>query len=248
MNHIIVANWKMNPSNPKEAQALFDSTKNAVGRLRSVNIILAPPAIYLQSLANTYRGNKINFAAQEISIYDSGSHTGDISAEQFSNTGANYALIGHSECMAPLEELRIETFMAMKHNLIPIVFIGESKRDNHGKYLKIIKNQILASLKELSTSQINDVIFCYEPVWAVGADKPMDSYDIHAMMLYIRKVLTEEYGTTVARKIQMLYGGSVNTENIKNILEIEDIDGVAVGRASTNIEQFTELLKIANKV
>jgi len=248
MSHIILANWKMSPSSPKESHALFETTKNAVGRLRSVSVILAPPALYLQALASGYGGNKIEFAAQEISIYDSGSHTGDISAEQFANTGASHALIGHSECMAPLEELRVETFMAMKHGLTPIVFVGERERDDHGKYLKVVQEQMLAALKELSESQIKDIIFCYEPVWAVGASKAMSVYDMHAMVLYMRKVLTEQYGTSTARKVQILYGGSVNADNITSILEIEDLDGVAVGRASTNKEQFTELLKIANKI
>ncbi len=248
MTHTILANWKMSPKSPKEAQSLFDSIKNAVGRLRAVGIILAPPAIFLQSLTSSYKGSKIEFAAQEISIYDNGSHTGDISAEQFYNIGARYTLIGHSECMAQLEELRIETFMALKHGLAPIVFIGESERDEQGKYLRVVKEQMLASLKELSMEQISDVIFCYEPVWAVGADEAMNTYDIHAMILYIRKVLVEEYSAAIARKVQILYGGSVNIANVKSILEIEDLDGIAVGRVSTDAEKFIELLKIANKV
>ena len=248
MTHTILANWKMNPKSPKEAQLLFESTKNAVGRLRAVSIILAPPVIFLQSITSGYKGNKIEFAAQEISLYDSGSHTGDISAEQFYNTGAQYALIGHSECMAPLEELRVETFMALKHGLTPIVFIGEGERDEQGKYLKVVRDQIITSLKELSAGQMSDVIFCYEPVWAVGANRAMDVYDIHAMALYIRKVLVEEHSAAIARKVQILYGGSVNIANVKSILEIEDLDGIAVGRVSTDAEKFTELLKIANKV
>ncbi len=247
MTHTILANWKMNPDSPKEAQILFDSIKNTVGRLRSISVIIAPPALFLHSLASCYKGNKVAFSAQKISIYESGSHTGNISAEQFANSGAQYALIGHSECNATLEDLRIQTFLSVKYSLIPIVFVGERQRDTYGKYLNAIKEQISSALKELSDNQIKDVILCYEPVWAIGAKEAMSAYDIHTMVLYIRKILAELYNTSLAQRVRILYGGSVNTGNIESILEIEDLDGVGVGRASTDMEQFKELLKIANR-
>ncbi len=248
MTHIILANWKMSPSGPKEAQALFASTKNAVGRLRSVSVILAPPALFLPMLASGYGGNKVEFAAQAISTHEGPAHTGLLSAEQFASSGAQYALVGHSEQGDSLDDIRVKTFLALKHSLTPVVFVGEHERDAQGKYLQVVREQMLSALKELSVGQISDAIFCYEPVWAVGAKSAMSAYDIHAMALCMRKVLVEEYGAATARKVQILYGGSVNAGNIASILEISDLDGVAVGRASTNAEQFTELLKIANKV
>jgi len=232
----------------KEAQTLFDITKNTVGRLRSLQVILAPPALFLPTLAAGYGGNKVILAAQSISTYEDVSHTGSLSAEQFAQAGAQHTLVGHSESKDSLEDLRIKTFLALKHNLTPIVFVGEHDRDEQGTYLQVVREQILTALKELSIGQVSEVLFCYEPVWTVGAAKAMSTYDIHAMVLYIQKVLTEEYGAVVARKVQILYGGSVNIGNITSILEIADLDGVAVGRASTNADTFTELLKIANKV
>ena len=238
----------MSPKSAKEAQALFDHTKNTVGRLRSVTIVIAPPALYIPTLKAGYGGNKIALSAQEISVHEEGSHTGEISAEQYAHSGAKYALVGHSECNASLGDIRIQTFLAVKHNLTPIVFIGESQRDAHGAYLETVQEQILASLEELSLKQVGTVVFCYEPVWAIGQAEPMDTYDIHTMMLFIRKVIAESYGPAMAKKIQVLYGGSVNSKNITGILAIDAVDGVAVGRASTDAMQFAELLKIANKV
>jgi triosephosphate isomerase len=248
MAHIILANWKMSPRSGKEAQALFDKTKDAVGRLRSVDVILAPPVVFMQMLASKYGGNKIAFAAQHISTHEEVAHTGSISAEQCASVGAGYVLIGHSESGDTIDDLRVKTFLALKHKLRPIVFVGESERDAGGHYLKVVREQMLTSLEELSDTKLSEVIFCYEPVWAVGQEQPMDAYEVHAMVLYMRKVLVEAYGATVARKVQILYGGSVNEETIVQILTISDLDGVAVGRASTDAGRFTELLKVANKV
>ncbi len=248
MKHIILANWKASPTTVKEATALFNSTKLAVSKMRSVEVILAPPAVYIESMASKYRGNKINFCAQAISTYEDVAHTGALSATHFKSVGATYALIGHSEIGDSIDDLRIKTFLAIKYGLTPIVFVGEGSRDLSASYLGVIKEQIQAALKELSESQVQTVIFCYEPVWAVGQAEAMDSYDVHQMMLYLRKVLLDEYGAAMARKSIMLYGGSVNTGNIKDLLEIDDLDGVAVGRASTDAGAFTELLGVANKV
>ncbi len=248
MKHLILANWKMSPSSAKEAQTLFDSTKKLVGRLRSVQVVAAVPAVFIQSLASSYSGNKIQLAAQNISAYEEVANTGSLSAGQFASIGAGYTLIGHSETTDTIDDLRVKTFLALKHSLTPIIFVGEERRDNTGKYLKVIKEQMLAAMQELSKVQIEQTIFCYEPVWSVGQDESPSTYEIHTIILYMRKVLAEEHGSNIAQKIQILYGGSVNTDNIKGIIEIEDLDGVAVGRASTNSEQFAEILKIANKI
>ncbi len=248
MRHIILANWKMTPGSPKEAKDLFDATKLGIGRMRSVNAILAVPAIYIASLKNTYKGNKLDFCAQSISAFEDKSHTGEISALQYKNIGAEYCLIGHSETTDTLDDLRIKTFLAVKYGLSPIVFIGEDNRDASGKYLQTIREQLKSALKELSHSQINNVIFCYEPVWAIGKRVALEPYDVHQMALFLRKILVEEYGAGIARKAKILYGGSVNTDNIANILTIDDIDGVAVGRVSTDKKAFIDLLALANKV
>ncbi len=248
MKHLILANWKMSPGSPKEAQSLFDNTKNIVSKLRSVQVIIAVPSVFIQMLASSYGGNKVQLAAQDISTYEDIANTGSLNAKQFASIGAKYVLIGHSETGDKVDDLRIKTFLALKNSLSPIIFVGESKRDNIGKYLKLIKDQMMTSLQELSKSQIEKVIFCYEPIWSVGQDKSLDTYEIHTIILYMRKILTEEYGLNIAQKVQILYGGSVNIENIEGIIEIDDLNGVAIGRASTDTEQFTEILKLANKV
>lgn len=248
--HLVVANWKMAPKTPKEALNLFTTTKEAVARLRSVEVVIAAPALYIPLLTQGYGGNKISFAAQTFSVHEGGAHTGSLSAAHFAASGVRYALIGHSEtrvdeCMDS-DALRVKTFLALKHNLTPIVFIGERERDASGNYLKHIETEILTTLTELSASRVSEVVFCYEPVWTIGGDDAMDSYDIHQMTLFVRKVLLEHYGGAAAQQTRVLYGGSVNAENISEILSIGDIDGVVSGRASTDAEQFTGLLKCAN--
>jgi len=248
MKHIILANWKMSPSSVKEAKALFEATKAAASKMRSVSVVIAPPAVYTAGLTASYKGNKVAFCAQSIDIYEESSHTGALSAAQHKSVGAEYCLVGHAESGDTLDDLRIKTFLAIKHELTPVVFVGEPVRDKAGKYLKIVREQVQASLSELSEQQVNQVIFCYEPIWAVGQADALDAYGVHQMALYLRKVLVEEHGAAVARKAKVLYGGSVNESDIAEILEIEDLDGVVVGRASTDKDTFVELLKVANKV
>jgi triosephosphate isomerase len=247
MKHLILANWKMSPTSVKDAQGLFQNIKQSLVKMRAVEVILAPPAVYIDALAKSYKGNKISLCAQCISIHEDTAHTGEISAPQYAGVGATYALIGHSESKDSLDDLRIKTFLSLKYKLIPVVFVGERDRDTSGKYLQTIREQIKSALKELSESQVKSVIFCYEPIWAIGRVEAMDTYGVHQMALYLRKVLVEEYGAAVARKAKILYGGSVNADNIAELLGIDDIDGVAVGRASTDAESFIELLSVANK-
>ncbi len=248
MSHIILANWKLNPMSFKDAKFLFENIKNTIARLRSVKVIIAPPAVFLYPLSNGYKGNKVEFSAQKISEYEAGAHTGEISAEQFADAGARYALIGHSECGETPDQVRIKTFLSCKHKLTPIIFVGESDRDEQGAYLFEIKKQIKNAISELPKSRIIDIIFCYESVWAFENECELSVYDIHTMILFIRKTLSELCGSEISRKIRIIYAGSVNNGNAASILSIEDLDGIGVGRSGLNMNEFSELLKVANKV
>lgn len=248
---LIVANWKMYITSPKEAQALFAVIKGVASKLRHVEVVVAPPALFLPVIAQGYGGSKVAFAAQGVSVHESGAHTGSLSAAQFAASGARYALVGHSERRTDegmtQDGLRLKTFLALKYGLTPIVFIGERERDSAGRYLEVLKGEILATLTELPASKLEEVIFCYEPVWAIGKDDILDAYEIHQMALFIRKVLLEHYGSKLAQNARVFYGGSVNPENISEVLAISDIDGAVIGRASSDAVAFTELLTLANK-
>lgn len=249
--HIIVANWKTQPTTPHHARDLFMFVKGLVTRLRAVEVIIAPPALYIPILTSGYSGNKVRIAGQCMSLYESGPHTGEIPAEMLAGAGARYVLVEHSERgTLPADRalhLRVKTFIALKYNLVPVVFIGERVRDGAGTYLNVIREEIIATLHEIPEGRREEVVFCYEPVWAIGKDEAMDIYDIHQMALFIRKVLLEVYGARVSKTTKVLYGGSVDEENISAILAVGDLDGVVVGRVSVDTERFGALLKIANK-
>src|SRR3990167_6037793 len=141
---IVVGNWKMNPSTIREAKALFEATKKTAERCSKVNLIIAPPAIYLHALASNYRGTKISFSAQNAHFEASGARTGETSIAQARDAGANFVLVGHSERRAmgeTNEETGRKVSAVLAQKMTPILCVGETKRESSGEYLDIVGEQ-----------------------------------------------------------------------------------------------------------
>lgn len=245
MSPLIVANWKMNPETLSEAKRLFDATKKVVASIRGSTIIVAPPAIFLPTLAAAYRGASIKFAVQHARGELHGSYTGEVSMIQAKNAGATYAIIGHAERRSMGEtndDVRTQVAGALSLGVKAIVCVGEKSRDKIGTHFATIEEQVRVALKDVSKNQFKDVIIAYEPVWAIGAPQPMHPHDIHETTLYIRKVVAEQFDTKPALAMPILYGGSVDDTNALSVLREGTTQGLLVGRASTDATTFTKLL------
>ncbi len=251
MKKIIVANWKMNPQNLKEARRIFSNIEKAASKMLNVETIICLPFVYISSLKSQVSSLKIG--AQDVFWGDKGAYTGEISASMLKNLGVQYVIVGHSEERQDHPEeinkiINKKISQALKNNLKIILCVGEKKRDSKRKYLSFIKKEIIEGLKGIDKRDANNIIIAYEPIWAIGekavkSDKPEDLYNI---VFFIRKTLSSFLNKDTAENIPILYGGSVNVDNAYNFLKNGGVQGLLVGRSSLEEKIFSKILKDAN--
>jgi len=250
---IIVGNWKMNPNSQVEALRTFESIKKKAGKLRNVQTVICPPAIYLSSLGKKVTGHRCVLGAQNTFWENkTGSFTGETSADMLSGVGAEYVIVGHSERRAIGEDNKVvgkKLISALKAGMNIILCVGEQERDNDGEYLRFIAKELVIALNDIPRRYCLNVIIAYEPIWAIGkdAERPATPEDVHEMSIFIRKVLSEVVGKDFAMTIPILYGGSVNPKNSQAFLESGGIQGLLVGRASLKAETFNKILEQSNE-
>lgn len=245
---LVVANWKMNPATFKEAKKLLEATRKSLSKVKSVSLVVAPPAVYLLPLAKESRGNKVAFAAQNAYFEKSGAHTGEISMGQVKDAGASHCLIGHSEVRARGEtndDARKKVAAALAAKLTPILCVGESVRTSTGDHFHVVAEQLKTALADTTTSTISKVVIAYEPVWAIGGEETMSPTDMHTMAIFIRKTLFDMRGSA-GQNAKILYGGSVNEENTHSMIKNGDVEGVLVGHVSVEQDRFSALLESLN--
>ncbi len=248
---IIIANWKMNPESLSEAKKIFLGIKKNASKLSGVQTIVCPPFIYLNELVSLYKGHRIVIGAQDVFSKNKGSFTGVISPNMLSKNKIEYVIIGHSEKRALGEDNKIvneKIKASLKAGLKIVLCIGEKNRNADAKYFDFLKDELLASLDGVTANGLRKILIAYEPIWAISnnsSGKAMSPSEIHEMAIFIKKVLSDSYGIKT-KMPQILYGGSVNPKNTKEILEEGGIDGLLVGKMSLLSEKFGEILKIAN--
>ncbi|HEV3245277.1 MAG TPA: triose-phosphate isomerase [Candidatus Paceibacterota bacterium] len=245
MKSIVVANWKMNPQTMREAKRLFEATRKAAESAKNVSVIVASPSIFLRELRTNYKGRRISLAAQNAHFQKEGAYTGEISMVQVKDSKASAVLIGHAERRAmgeTNEETRAKLNAALTQKLQPIFCVGEHKRSGSGEHFLFVKEQLRTGLADVVTGNLGRIIVAYEPVWAIGADKPMSSRQMHEMAIFIRKTLVGSHGEK-GMKTKILYGGSIDETNAREMIVEGDVQGLLVGRASTEADQFTVLIR-----
>ena len=249
MEKIIVANWKMNPVTFKEAKKLFEDTKKALDKVKQVSVVVAPPVVFLRELRLAYKGKRILFALQNAHFEPKGSHTGETSLAQGVDAGIAYVIVGHAERRADGETdeaVNKKIIAALGLKLLPILCIGERDRDASGTYYDFIKEQLQSALRDVPVNKLSKITIAYEPVWAIGGTVAMNPRDMHEMAIFIRKTIVDLYGSS-GMSIKILYGGSVDETNAPDMLHDGDVDGLLVGRVSTNAQQFTALITSVEK-
>ncbi len=244
----IVGNWKMNGTRAMltEARAI----DRAAGRHPGVQVALAPPFTLIHAI--TEETQSIGTGGQDCHTAAKGAHTGDISAAMLADAGADFVIVGHSERRRDHGEsdalVKAKAEAAQANGLGPIVCVGETldERDA-GKAEAVVKAQVAASLPAIEDgAELNParVSVAYEPVWAIGTGRVAAVDDVIAMHRAIRATLVEAYGEAGA-KVRILYGGSVNAENARDLLTAEGVGGALVGGASLTAESFLAIVAAA---
>ena len=250
---LIIGNFKMNPITLREAKKIFLDIKRTANKLKNVQTVICPPFVYLTELQKVVNGDRCVLGAQNVFSEIKGSQTGEISSAMLSDLGIKYVILGHSERRAIGEtsrEIGSKIKLCLKYNLIPIICIGENKRDESMEYLNFIKKQLQESLEGLSSAMIKKIVIVYEPVWAIGKDAERDATpeEVQEINIFIRKILSDAFGHKVIMELTILYGGSVSPTNACNFLEREIIDGFLIGRASLQPEKFNEILLMTQEI
>ena len=247
----VAGNWKMNKT-VAEARELVSVMGKELGQVKNVDIVLCPPFISILAVGNLLAGTSIGLGAQNIHWEEKGAFTGEVSPAMVKEF-CNFVILGHSErrqyfCETDLT-VNKKVHAAIKVGLTPIVCVGETLEENKaGKTAEVVMTQTKEGLKGLSVEDAAKVVVAYEPVWAIGtglAATADDAQNVHKNV--VRKALAEQFGESVAQKIRILYGGSVNAGNAAEYFGREDIDGALVGGASLKSDDFLAIAKAASK-
>ncbi len=239
---IVAGNWKMN-LNLNEGIELAKELKNVLDADKpNCDVVICTPFIHLASITPLV-GDLIGVGAENCADKESGAYTGEVSAAMVASTGAKYVILGHSERRAYYHEtseiLKDKVELALANKLTPIFCIGEVLEEREAnKQNEVVKKQITDALFNLSAEDFSKIVLAYEPVWAIGTGKtasPEQAQEIHA---YIRSVVAEKYGKEVADNTSILYGGSCNPSNAKELFANPDVDGGLIGGASLKAENF----------
>lgn len=246
---LVAGNWKMNKT-VEQATLLVADLLPGLQQVEGVDKVLCPPYTALMVVSQMLAGTAIALGAQNMYWEESGAFTGEISPFMVKEL-CQYIIIGHSERRAYFSEsnetVNKKVKAAFASGLIPIVCVGETLEQNEkGETSKIIENQVLVGLKEISTEDAKRIIVAYEPVWAIGTGKAASPQIANQIIaVNVRASLAKMFGEENAAKIRVLYGGSVKSTNAADFFKEKNIDGALVGGASLKADEFVEISKAA---
>ncbi len=249
---MMAGNWKMN-KNIAEAKALAAAIRDAVNDVDSVDRVVCPPFVDLPAVAEVLAGSNIKVGAQNMHWAANGAYTGEVSPGMLAGL-AQYVILGHSErrqYFAETDEtVNKKVKAALEAGLIPIVCCGESLEQNEaGETQSFVSGQVKGALAGLSGEQVLSLVIAYEPIWAIGTGRAATAQQANDICGgVVRATLAELYGAEVAAGTRILYGGSTNDKNIREIMAQPDIDGALIGGAALKVESYAEMVRGTDEV
>ncbi|MBD3287433.1 triose-phosphate isomerase [candidate division KSB1 bacterium] len=249
---IIAGNWKMNKTVPEAVDFVRGLMKQA-SEFINCDIIVGPPYTALAPVSEVIKDSNVKLSAQNVHFEDSGAYTGEVSTGMLESAGCDLVIIGHSErrqYFGDTDELinkKLKKVLSSK--LDPIFCIGETLDERKsGRTEQVVERHVKKGLDGISKSDVKRVTIAYEPVWAIGTGEtatPEQAEEVHA---FIRKLLKEIYDEEISEGLRIQYGGSVKPSNAKELLKQPDLDGALIGGASLDLNSFTEIIKIADRL
>ena len=246
--NIVAGNWKMN-NNLQEGLTLATELEKILrGRTIHCDVVIGTPFIHLASVVAAIDTTAIGVSAQNCADKASGAYTGEVSAAMIASTGAKYVILGHSERRAYYGEtdaiLREKVLLALANGLTPIFCVGEVLEEREAnRHFGVVRAQVENALFNLSEADFANIVIAYEPVWAIGTGKTATSAQAQEMHAFIRQLLIEKYGADIANDTSILYGGSCNAGNAKELFANPDVDGGLIGGASLSVDKFLPIIE-----
>ena len=253
---LIAGNWKMNFDHLRAVafvQKIAWTLKDAKFSPAEVEVSVFPPFTDIRSVQTLIESDSLGFAfgAQDLSPFDDGAHTGDISGEFLKKLNCRYVIVGHSERRQDHHEndelVLAKTKAAVKHGLVPVICVGETNDDLEKFGASAVPvGQLRAVLAELAAD--SEIVVAYEPVWAIGSGQAATPAQAQEVCAALRAVIAEDLSPEVAEATRILYGGSVKSANIASFMREKDIDGALVGGASLDAEEFAKIVQFPRHV
>jgi triosephosphate isomerase len=247
---LVAGNWKMNGS-LDSITALLEGIKAGLDSVTTAEMVVCPPFVYIPTVASLIGDASISLGAQDVSDQEAGAHTGEVAPAMLTDVGCKYVIVGHSERRSIYGESDAFTASkfaaARKAGLLPILCVGELLEEREqGITEQVVSRQLDAVIDLEGVGALADAVIAYEPVWAIGTGKtasPDQAQDVHA---FIRGKLAA-LDSSVADKVRILYGGSMNAANAAELLAMADIDGGLIGGASLKPADFLAIGSAANR-
>jgi triosephosphate isomerase len=244
---LIAGNWKMFKTGP-EAVETADRLVKLLSTTMDVDVMIAPPFTALAPVSDMLKNTRIFLGAQNLFWEEEGAYTGEISTSMLVSAGCRYVIVGHSERRQYFGEtddtVNKKIKAALKKDLIPVLCIGESEMERDSKEtFSVLDRQVRKGLKGFSADQMGTLVIAYEPVWAIGTGKTATADQAQEVHLFLRAMLGKKFGDKLAKSIRILYGGSVKSDNIKELMTMPDIDGALIGGASLEPETFSKIVQ-----
>lgn len=243
----IAGNWKMHKT-ASEASNTAERLAGLVADAADVDVMIAPTFIALEAVRKAIQGSPVALGAQNLFWEKEGAYTGEISPPMLVAAGCKYVIIGHSERRQLFgetdETVNKRIRAALDHHLIPILCIGESESEREAeKTFSVLDKQIQNGLEGFLSNDLKDLVIAYEPVWAIGTGKTATKEQAQEVHEYIRSLIEKIFDPGLAQSMRIQYGGSVKPGNIKELMEMPDVDGALVGGASLEAETFGKIVR-----
>jgi len=245
---IVAGNWKMNKNFQDAEDLMFEIVDQLTEKgSGDTEVIVCTPYLYLEMSSDIAAENGFMVGAQNLSQWESGAYTGEISASMLHSMGITHSILGHSERRTYFGEtdkvIATKVDLALKYGMTPIYCCGEVLAERQSeKHFDVVRNQISEALFHLGNEAITQVIVAYEPVWAIGTGVTASSAQAQEMHAFIRSLLTEKYGSEISSEISILYGGSCNAKNASELFANPDVDGGLIGGASLVAADFVTIV------
>ena len=244
---IIAGNWKMNMVN-SQVKSFTEALKAELPATRTCDVVLCVPAVMVQTMAKYGKECKAAAGGQDVSKYEKGAYTGEVSAAQLKDAGAKYCVVGHSERRQYHNEddflINAKVKALLNEGITPIICCGESLEQREmGLTMDFINYQIKAAINGLTAQQVRHCVIAYEPIWAIGTGKTATTEQAEEVCREIRAIIRGMYDARVSRAVSILYGGSMNAKNAYELLAEPDIDGGLIGGASLKPADFATIIK-----
>jgi len=242
---ILVANWKNHPNSLAEAQALMKELSKKKLLYKKTKLFIASPLPYFETVAS--RGKSFSsLASQDISIVPNGTWTSVVTPEIIKSFGVQLTLVGHSERRTlgeTTEEIREKIKTALRSGITPLICFGEKDRDKDGEHLETLRQELKFLLTGVSKKEVGNIALAYEPAWAIGkhAWEAIDPAELSQTIVFIKKALADLFGREIADRVPILYGGSVEPANARELMTSSGVRGFLVGHASLKAKSFESI-------